>query len=232
MDTVIMGEAPGYIQDYFLKNNYNVITADNNTINRSLANHVDLVCSKITEQTFIVEKRQERIIKHLKEKGSIVKTEFIPDDSEYPVDCRINFAVFGKLVFGNSKAMSESIMNMLEESGLKFIHENQGYTKCSTLVLNNNAAITDDKSVFNKIKENNIECILINKGDIKLEGFEYGFIGGASCVDKKRNKVIFFGDLFLHRDSSIIIDFIRKNNMNFEYIPGKPLTDIGGAIII
>ena len=96
--------------------------------------------------------------------------------------------------------------------------------------MDENSIITDDESVARRAVEKGLNCLLISKGDVSLDGHEYGFIGGASGKILK-DEIIFFGDISKHRDYERIEAFIRERKMriiSFDF----PLTDFGGIIPI
>ncbi len=75
-----------------------------------------------------------------------------------------------------------------------------------------------------------IDLLLIEKGHVALEGFEYGFLGGASgCVE---DTVYFNGDLSVHPDFERIRDFIRAHGYSLKYFEGETLADIGSIIYL
>ena len=81
------------------------------------------------------------------------------------------------------------------------------------------------------LKNNEIDCLLIPKGEIVLDGYNYGFIGGAS-VKLNNKEILFFGDFADNNTKQMIINFLLKYNMNALFIENKKLTDIGSAIIL
>ena len=75
-----------------------------------------------------------------------------------------------------------------------------------------------------------IDVLLIEKGHVALDGFEYGFLGGASgCIE---NTVYFNGDLSKHPDFEKICRFIESQNCRVRYFEGEPLADIGSVIYL
>ena len=123
------------------------------------------------------------------------------------------------------------MLDYCKNNGIKTVNVNQGYARCSTLIVAQNAAITADKSIEKALKSNGAEALLISEGNIRLEGFDYGFIGGASCTDEKT--VYFFGNVKKHPDYEKIKAFCDRYNSNIEILcEDEPLTDIGGAVLI
>ena len=96
--------------------------------------------------------------------------------------------------------------------------------------MSDNAVITDDESIYKALCLNGVDTLLISKGDIVLNGHNYGFIGGASYKISE-SKVLFFGDITKHRDYKKIADFIEKHGCEIIFLD-FPLTDFGGIIPI
>ena len=72
--------------------------------------------------------------------------------------------------------------------------------------------------------------LLISSGDIKLEGYDYGFIGGASGKISD-NTVVFFGNAEMHPRYSSIRELCYKNKIEIKILcKTMPLTDVGGIV--
>ena len=153
-----------------------------------------------------------------------------PIGGKYPANVRLNCLYLSETLYGNMNAADDTVLDYCRNNGIKTIHINQGYARCSTLVVNENAVITADKSVEAAMIRNGVEVLKISAGHIRLSGFDYGFIGGASCT--LGNTVYFFGDITKHPDFVKIKAFIRGHNSILEILcKNNPLTDIGGAVL-
>ena len=90
--------------------------------------------------------------------------------------------------------------------------------------------ITSDKTIAMALLEKGCDVLLVGEGDVRLDGYQYGFIGGASgCFD---DTVYFAGDPHLHRDGKEIFDFCEINGKQVVYAKGEELTDIGSIIFL
>ena len=122
----------------------------------------------------------------------------------------------------------------LKEYG-SLIKVKQGYTKCSSVVFKNfnneYSIITADLSIYNILK-NEYNVLLINNPEIILNGYNCGFIGGASAVIEEYKEIVFFGDPTLLSDWNLIKEFINKNGYKEIYIKKEPLTDYGSLLKI
>lgn len=202
-------------------------TSQNSFLDLPIAFHADMLVHHLNCNNFIVERGQQVIISFLKSSGGNVRlAEEIK--SPYPYDCRLNCADIGDYIICNRNITDTAVMvkNKL------LINVNQGYSKCSICVIGKNKIITDDISIFNAVSEySNITALLVKKGSVAIDKYNYGFIGGCSgLIDK--NLLLFNGDLSLHSDYNKIQNFLYENGVLYLDIKGKPLTDTGGIIPI
>lgn len=164
----------------------------------------------------------------LKEKFKIKKiTE--KAGNKYPDDVRLNCTVIGNKIICNTRTISKDVLDYAYNNGYAVINVNQGYSKCSVCVLNENSIITDDISVFTAAGNFLNDVTLISKDSIILKGYNYGFIGGC-CGKIDRNTIVFNGRLDSHKDCNNIIDALKRNKIDYIELCDKPLTDIGGII--
>ena len=190
--------------------------------------HSDLFVLNLTKNNLLIDESQKNsFVKYLTIGYNLTEIDGVK--SPYPSDCSLNCVVMGDKIICNINTVYPEILRFSENNHYKLITTNQGYTKCSTCVINDNALITDDESIYNSSQNNQIDSILISKGSIRLKGFEYGFIGGCTgMIDK--NKLLFNGDINYHNDCNKIIDFLNKYGVEPVIIENKPLTDIGSII--
>lgn len=139
----------------------------------------------------------------------------------YPKDILLNAAVIGEHLFGKLEHLSKSVLNL----GFKNANVNQGYARCSTLSVNDRAFITSDKGIAKVAREQNLDTLLITPGYVALDGYDYGFIGGASGCDNEN--VYFCGDLSTHPDAETIYDFCLFRGKSPISLSPSPLYDVG-----
>ncbi len=149
--------------------------------------------------------------------------------SPYPGDIRLNIRVISDMIFCNAKYVDSTVQDFAYKYNYRLIHCNQGYVACSTVLLNNNALITDDETIHCSAKKNAIDSILINKGSVKLKGRNYGFIGGT-CGMIGKDLLAFTGKIDTHSDAELIKSFFNKYNIDYVELSNGPLIDIGGII--
>lgn len=226
--TAVIAAPDDSLKDILSSRQINVIeTAQNCFLESPVAFHADLLVHHLCDKNFIVDIEQKDIISYLRNNGAnVLLTENVK--SPYPYDCSLNCADIGDYLICNSKVTDPDIL----AKNKHLINVKQGYAKCSICVVGKNKFITDDISVFNAVSEyDDITSLLVEKGSVAIEKFDYGFIGGCSGLIGK-NLLLFNGDLSLHSDYNNIRSFLYDNGISYLDIKGKTLTDIGGIIPI
>lgn len=186
--------------------------------------HADILANYVGKSLFLIDKYQTELCNFIKDNGG--KYVLIDDvKSPYPNDCLLNFADIGDYIICNKTILREKTVEFLHNK--KIIDVKQGYSKCSVCICGYNTIITDDKSVYNAVLQyDNINSLLIEKGSVHIDKYDYGFIGGCcGLVDK--SFLLFNGDLSTHSDFDKIKNFLYDNGVKYIDIKGKPLTDIG-----
>lgn len=151
-------------------------------------------------------------------------------DKNYPNNVMLNCVVLNDKLICNTKTIADEVLQMAIKDNLKIINANQGYTKCSTCIVNGNAIITSDKSIYKSCR-NEMDVLLIRQGYIKLSGTDYGFIGGSS-FKYNRNTLVFTGNIKLHPDYESIKSFAQNHNVKFLSLTENTMIDIGSIIPI
>ena len=149
---------------------------------------------------------------------------------EYPFDVLFNALPLDKHLFCNKKTVAKELL----ELGLIPSHVNQGYTKCSTLPLGENALITADTSIASCAEEKGINVLQIQAGHISLSGYDYGFIGGCASFAPRGglDTVFFCGDVSLHPDGKKIKTFCQNYGYKTISLADIPLRDVGTIFMI
>ena len=150
--------------------------------------------------------------------------------TEYPHDVLLNAFSLGNYLFCNTKAVAKKLL----ELQLVPCHVNQGYSKCSTLPVGENALITSDASILEKAQAVGIDVLQIQAGYISLLGYDYGFIGGcASFAPRGDFKNIYFcGDIKKHPDATKIEKFCLSHGFQMICLSNTPLCDVGTIFMI
>ena len=206
-----------------------VSATENKLLDAPISKHADILANYVGKSTFLADINQVELCNFIEDyDGKSVLIDNI--QSPYPNDCLLNFADIGDYIICNKSILTEQIVKYLPKK--EIIDVKQGYSKCSVCICNHNTVITDDISIYNALLQyDNINSLLVEKGSVRINEYNYGFIGGCcGLIDK--NLLLFNGDLSTHTDFDKIEKFLYDNNVKYIDIKGKPLTDIGSIIPI
>ncbi len=98
----------------------------------------------------------------------------------YPGDIIYNACSTGKFFIHNLKYTAPELLAAADEMGLIRLNVSQGYAKCSTCVVREDAIITYDRGIAGAAAAAGLEVLVIRPGYVELPGYNTGFIGGAS----------------------------------------------------
>ena len=161
-----------------------------------------------------------------------IETEFDKDKViKYPEDVFLNSVILGNKLICCKKFIHTAIAEYAERVNLEIINVNQGYTKCNICVVNDNAIITEDYGIANVLLGAGFEVLLLEKNFVKLQGYKYGFIGGASGKIAE-DRLAFFGDVTKHPEYDRIYAFLKRYDVAPISLSNEALTDFGSLIPI
>lgn len=191
--------------------------------------HADIQFIHMFDSDVIIAKNQTELSAVFQTLGfSTVET---PESlgSFYPQDSLLNAVRLEHYLIANRKVCSISVLEACKAHKLTIIPVNQGYAKCSTLVVDEHSIITADPGIAAGAKDFGLQVLKIRPGFIRLNGYEYGFIGG--CGGKiGKNKLALTGNLMLHPDGPAIRHFITSCGVEIIQLTDQQLIDIGGII--
>ena len=150
--------------------------------------------------------------------------------AKYPCDVRLNCARVGNYVIANTRHVSSVISQLALENRLVLLHTNQGYAKCSTVTVSENSLITADESIYRAATDAGLDALKINSGNVRLDGYDTGFIGGATAVTE--NHVLFCGNLHSHPDAEKIASFCQSHGKNAVSLTNGALYDYGTVMML
>jgi hypothetical protein len=197
-------------------------------LGKNVASHADLQCIHIGKNRILLSDEQ-LLVKEKLEKNGFDVTLFEGLGEAYPLDCPVNVAVLGKKVICKPDIIHPLLKNYIADNGLSVVKTNQGYSRCSACIVDENSVITEDENIKNACIKNGIDVLLIRKGFVALKGFDYGFIGGAS-FKLNMNTLVFNGSIEKHPDYLLIKSYLNEKNIECIGVGNYPLTDIGGII--
>jgi len=208
--------------NYVQTKGYQVVKLkESNSTYQSIAKHPDIFSFSLGDQLIIAPEITKNFSEDIKNHLIWGKSKI---KREYPGNICYNVARVGSFAIHNTKYTDPVIKERLE---CQWIHVNQGYTKCNTLIVNEDSIITSDKSIYKETIKEGLNCLLIRPENIILRGLDYGFIGGASI--KINDEIVFYGNITNHPDYPQIKKFIECRNLKIKYFE-FPLEDIGSGI--
>ncbi len=227
---IILGEKyRNLLENALFDNNLCPIWLKNNDfVDKRLSGHCDLMAAHLGNNVLAVSEflQNSEFINNneLQEIKLITVPE--PQHKQYPYDAGLNFCIIGDKLIYNPKTAEKSVISKL---GYKRLECRQGYTKCSICVADENAIITSDSKIAQIAELNGIDSLLVDESITALDGFEHGFIGGAS-FKINRNKIAFTGVIKDKTERHRIESFLSKYDTEAVYLTEYELFDIGSAI--
>ncbi len=196
----------------------------------SIDGHPDIQVHHVSANKLVVAPNVFSYYKNaLSKKGFAVVAGDTWLNRNYPDNIAYNILRISNLAFHNIKYTDKKIKIEFDKEEIELIHVNQGYTKCSVCVLDENTAITSDKKLKEELEKNNLECLYINPEGILLKGLNYGFIGGtAGLLDKK--VIAFTGKLSNLKDYNMIMQFLSQKGFIVKSLSKKQIIDLGSII--
>ncbi len=204
-----------------------VICAENNKfVDERLSGHADLSLVHTGDNRIVAAEylKDSELIHKLREIGFDIDFCPNPIKPDYPYDAALNVCIIGDNVICNPKTAN---IDLIAERNI--ISCKQGYTKCSVAVVDEHSIITSDKLIAANSALYGIEALLIDDSFVKLQGFEKGFIGGAS-FKISRNKIAFTGIIKCTEAKAAIESFLNKRQIEAVYLTNEEIFDIGSAI--
>lgn len=148
----------------------------------------------------------------------------------YPGDIPYNIACIGDIALHRKDSTDLTIRDYFLKNSIKIINTKQGYSKCSTLIVDDHSIITADKSIHMAADSAGIDSLLITQGYIDLPGYNYGFIGGAS--GRYLDTIFLTGSIDHHPDCKNIIKFIETRGLKLKIHSDQKIFDSGSIFFI
>ena len=148
----------------------------------------------------------------------------------YPADILLNAAPVGKRLF----ALCAHTAKEVTACGYTPVNVRQGYAKCATVPIGDNALITADHAIAEAAKACGTEVLQIASGHVTLPGYDTGFIGGAASFAPyhSTDEILFCGSLDLHPDGDAIRAFCHRHGLRAVSLSPDRLYDLGTVFLI
>ncbi|WP_291579209.1 DUF6873 family GME fold protein [Clostridium sp. UBA6640] len=197
----------------------------------AVCGHPDMLIHTISKSTLMTHISMDKTFINLLQNDFNFDVIFSKNElkEKYPYDITLNAVNLRDYFIHNIKYTDEFLLKYMSDKTL--INVRQGYTKCSTAIVNDNAIITSDNSIAKALKETTIDILLLPPGDIELSGLDYGFIGG-SCGLLDEKHLVFYGDLKKYKYGSEVLTFLDKYNITPIYLSDNNLIDRGSIFFL
>lgn len=204
-----------------------VRTRANKNLLKGLDTHPDILVHPLPSGELVVDRDNFEYYKKIFPDKKILPSHSILS-REYPKDVSLNAFTFKNYFIHNLKFTDKVLLDYYKNSAYEMINIKQGYGKCSSLVTED-FIITSDGGIYESLRDF-IPIYKIKHGEIKLQNFNYGFIGGASGVLGK--KIFFTGDFSHHSFYEEILKIIKKYNYEIEILSDETIEDFGSIYFI
>jgi len=205
---------------------------ENKSVSPYLSKHVDMQLVKITDKCYIC---SPECFDYYKKIFSHFNINLISGDtylsSNYPGDIAYNIVIGERYAVHNFKYTDSILKESLTNK--TFVDVSQGYCRCTLCCLPSESYITSDEGIVKSLSAHkDISMLKISQGNVLLNGFSYGFFGGASFMIGPRCLAV-NGDITTHPECDKILDFCTKKNVEvLSLSPKNVLMDIGSAVSI
>lgn len=198
------------------------------SVYESVSGHTDLLIHILKENEVLVHNDMDNsFISQLNNLNIKVKLSESSLGEGYPENIILNGINLKNYFIHNLKYTDKNLLK--EVNGKTLINVKQGYSKCSTAIVTENAIITSDVSIAKKLKDLKFDVLLLPSGDIDLPGLNYGFIGGCSGL-VTNNLMAFFGTLDNYTYGFEVKNFLKKHRVEPIYLGSGRLIDRGSIL--
>ena len=201
-----------------------------NILYTAVCGHPDMLLHPLENKTILVHNQMDNaFITKLEALNYKILLSEISLCTNYPGDIALNALNLDNIFLHNLKYTDPLLLKIVNNK--KLLNVKQGYSKCSTAIVNSTAAITSDIGIYNMLSKENISVLLLPPGDIELPGLNYGFIGG-SCGILNEGTIAFFGNLNKYKYRTEILNFLIRHDVKPVFLSDGPLIDRGTLFVI
>lgn len=194
-----------------------------------VAYHGDLQVCHLGGAELLLEPRAPGLMAGLTRRSFRCRGVSRPAGSVYPEDVRLGMLLLAPFCFGEMGAAAAEAVDFLRQRDWELVHSRQGYARCSVAVAGEGGCITADPTLYGLLRERGVDCLRIAPGDIRLPGYDTGFLGGC-CGLLAPDRMAFTGSLARYREGERVADWLRKRGIAPVFLSDGPLIDIGGIL--
>ena len=207
-----------------------IICPPNKVLYDAVCGHPDMLMHIVDKSTIIVHKDMDKdFVSALNVYGYNILFSAHPIESTYPGDIALNAVNLSNIFMHNLDYTDTTLLEAVKSK--KLLKVKQGYTKCSTAIINKNAVMTSDIGIAKALENEDFDVLLLPPGDIQLPGLNYGFIGGC-CGLLDENLLAFYGDLNQYAYGKEVLNFLYKHNVKPVFLGKGKLVDRGSIFLL
>lgn len=152
----------------------------------------------------------------------------------YPHHISLNALITEDLFLHRLDSTDRILLNLAEKSQRELIHTKQGYSRCSCAYVGNDAFVTEDRGIWEILRSLGKKVFYRPHTNVFLEGFDFGFIGGALSLIHigSHDLLLISGDLTRYQFGDALKSFLNEEKIPYECIGNGPLMDRGSIIEI
>ncbi|MDD3011794.1 MAG: hypothetical protein PHU97_10815 [Bacteroidales bacterium] len=197
------------------------------TFNGPLHGHPDLFLFTNGENRVVAPDAPPLLLSIMEKHGIQHIKGLWPAGTKHPETARYNAAALPDILIHNPMLTEQTILTLYTTGQIYAVK--QGYSRCSTLLLDSEHLITSDKGIARVWQSAGKEALWVQSRKIILPGYDYGLFGGCCGIHKK--EILLSGTL----DTVEEVDEIRQfaANCGFSFVEPRegPLQDVGGIFI-
>lgn len=208
-----------------LRNEFTVVDfRSNNLVYDAISGHPDVFMHQVNDKLIVSTNLPKKYFNWLKEYNINYRVGRNKLGKKYPETAYYNVAS-GDGIFIHKEDITDP--NLLEEfKDFQFIHTNQAYSRCNTIIIDSKNIITSDAGLHKSLPNS----LMVNPKGIILPGFINGFFGGCCGIYQK--KVYIIGSLKHHSQGDEIKTYIQNAGFDIVELYDGPLFDGGGIFFI
>ncbi len=150
-----------------------------------------------------------------------------PSTAGHPHLAAYNAAGTGALLIHHTPFSEETILQHYRNQ--EIINVTQGYTRCSTLLLDSTHLITSDEGIATRCRKAGKQVCTVSPQEIVLPGLPYGLFGG--CCGLSGKTVLIAGSLKYLAEGEKIRHFIADAGFQIRELKEAVPQDLGGIFL-
>lgn len=216
--------------EYLISMGYSLlICPPSNLLYEAVCGHPDMLMHILDHSVIVHKDMDSEFIQKLDSLNYKVYKSNSTLQSSYPYNIILNAICIDNIFVHFLNYTDTNLLSLLKNK--RIINVKQGYTKCSTCIINNHAIITSDSSIAKALSLEKIDVLLLPPGDILLPGLNYGFIGGATGL-LCDNVLAFYGHLDHYLYGKEVLKFLNKHKVEPVFLRNGKLVDRGSIFKI